>query len=49
MEKAFDFIAAPIVRIGAKHTPIPTNPFLEQNYLPSLEDVVKAAQTLMQY
>lgn len=48
-EEAFDFLAAPVVRIGAKQTPIPTNPVLEDNYLPSLQDILDAAEKLMQY
>lgn len=48
-EEAFDSLAAPIIRIGAKHMPIPTNPVLENYYLPSLEDVIQAAEKLMEY
>ena len=48
-ENYFDYLAAPILRIGSKHTPIPTNPVLEKNYLPSEEDVVQAAKRLMTY
>ncbi len=48
-EEGFDFMAAPIIRLGAKHTPVPTNPALEDAYLPSLKDVLTAAETLMHY
>lgn len=48
-EEAFDDIAAPIVRIGAKHTPVPMNPNLEKQYLPSIGEVMDAAQKLMEY
>lgn len=48
-EEAFDDLAAPIIRLGAKHTPVPMNPALEKAYLPSPEDVVAAAEKLMQY
>lgn len=48
-EEGFDDLAAPIIRIGAKHTPVPTNPILEDAYLPSLKDVVEAAEKLMEY
>lgn len=48
-EEGFDSIAAPIIRLGAKHMPIPTNPVLEESYLPSLQDVLEAAGKLMQY
>lgn len=48
-EEAFDDIAAPIIRIGSKHTPVPMNPALEKDYLPKIEDVVAAAEKLMRY
>ncbi len=48
-EKCFDDLAAPIVRIGSKHTPIPTNPILEGHYLPRLDDILDAARKLMKY
>lgn len=48
-EEAFDDIAAPIIRLGAKQTPVPMNPVLEKAYLPSVEDVIVAAEKLMRY
>ncbi|MBI4366791.1 MAG: alpha-ketoacid dehydrogenase subunit beta [Deltaproteobacteria bacterium] len=48
-EKVFGYLAAPPLRIGAKHTPAPVHPVLEKVFLPSLEDVVRAARQLMQY
>lgn len=48
-EECFDDLAAPIIRIGSKQTPIPMNPILEKAYLPSVEDVVVAAEKLMTY
>ncbi|MDO8518692.1 MAG: alpha-ketoacid dehydrogenase subunit beta [Deltaproteobacteria bacterium] len=48
-EEAFDDLAAPIIRLGAKHTPVPTNPVLEEAYLPSVADIVAAAEKLMEY
>ncbi|MBI2345432.1 MAG: alpha-ketoacid dehydrogenase subunit beta [Deltaproteobacteria bacterium] len=48
-EQAFGYLAAPPLRIGAKHTPPPVHPVLEKVYLPSLDGVVNAARSLMQY
>lgn len=48
-EEAFDFMAAPVVRIGSIHTPVPMNPILERAYLPSVRQVVDAAERLMEY
>jgi len=48
-EEAFDDLAAPIVRLGSKFTPVPMNPVLEKAYLPSVDDVCAAAVKLMTY
>lgn len=47
--EGFDSLAAPIIRIGAKPMPVPTNPDLEDFYWPALQDIVEAAERLMQY
>ncbi len=49
VEHGFDSLAAPVVRIGAKQMPIPTNPVLEDFYLPSLKDILDTAEKLMEY
>ncbi len=48
-EKAFDFLAAPPIRIGSKFCPIPQSPILEDAYLPNVQDVLEAARKLMEY
>ncbi len=48
-EKAFDSLQAPPVRIGAKETPVPVSPILEDAYLPSEQEVIEAARRLVQY
>lgn len=48
-EKAFDSLSAPPVRLGAKMTPVPVAPMLEDAYLPSEQDIVDAAKRLVQY
>lgn len=48
-EECFEHMAAPIIRLGAIHTPIPTNPVLEDHYLPSLQDILDGARSLMKY
>ncbi len=47
--EGFDSMAAPIIRIGSKYMPVPTNPLLEDFYLPSQKDIIEAAEKLMQY
>lgn len=48
-EKAFGYLAAPPVRLGAKHTPPPMHPVLERVFLPQLQDVVAACKHVMAY
>jgi len=46
-EEAFDYLDAPIVRIGAINTPVPFSKVLEEYYLPSVEDIKKAVKSVM--
>lgn len=46
-EKAFDYLDAPIVRVAAPFTPIPFSPPLEQEYLPSEENIIEAVKSVM--
>jgi pyruvate dehydrogenase E1 component beta subunit len=39
-EQAFDYLDAPIARIGAPFCPVPFSPPLEKVYLPNAEDIV---------
>ena len=41
----FDFLDAPVGRVGAKDVPIPFAPTLEDYVLPSVEDVVAAVKS----
>ena len=45
-DEAFDFLDAPVKRIGAPFTPVPFAPVLEQRYLPGKEDIVTAVRQL---
>ncbi|MBD0415720.1 alpha-ketoacid dehydrogenase subunit beta [Oryzicola mucosus] len=44
---AFDFLDAPIVRLGGAETPIPYNPELEKATVPQVPDILKAARDLV--
>jgi pyruvate dehydrogenase E1 component beta subunit len=46
-EKAFDYLDAPIVRVGAPFTPVPFSPPLEQEFIPSEEKIIQAAKKMM--
>jgi pyruvate dehydrogenase E1 component beta subunit len=46
---AFDFLDAPIVRLGGADTPIPYNPVLEKAAVPQEDDIVAAAQRLVHH
>jgi pyruvate dehydrogenase E1 component beta subunit len=43
---AFDFLDAPIVRLGGKECPIPYNPELEKAVVPQVPDILDAARNL---
>lgn len=42
MEKAFDYLDAPLVRVTQKETPMPYSKFLERETLPSKEKIIAA-------
>lgn len=46
-EKAFDYLDAPIVRVGAPFTPVPFSPALEQEFIPSEAKIIQAAKKMM--
>ncbi len=46
-DKAFGYLDAPVLRIGAKETPVPFSPNLEAAYLPSVDDIFEAVKSLM--
>lgn len=43
-EEAFDYLDAPVYRVGAEETPIPFNLNLEKEMLPQVKDIVDAAK-----
>ncbi|GAB4285213.1 MAG: alpha-ketoacid dehydrogenase subunit beta [Deferrisomatales bacterium] len=46
-EKAFDYLDAPILRVGAPFCPVPFSPPLEQEFVPSEAKIVQAVKTLV--
>ncbi|MCA0047182.1 alpha-ketoacid dehydrogenase subunit beta [Mesorhizobium sp. B283B1A] len=44
--EAFDYLDAPIVRLGGAETPIPYNPELEKATVPQVPDIISAARDL---
>jgi len=48
-EQAFENLDGPVVRVTAPDTPVPFSPPLEKAYLPQVEDVVAAIDTLSAY
>lgn len=48
-EKAFDYLDAPVKRIGALDVPTPYSPPLEENYLPNAQKVLAVARELLAY
>ena len=47
VEKAFDWLDAPIARIGALDTPMPYNDELERATIPSQDRIVDEVRALM--
>jgi len=48
-EEGFNYLDAPPVRISGFDTPVPYSPPMEEFYLPSVDDVVRAAKKLASY
>ena len=48
-ETAFEYLDAPIRIIGALDTPVPYSPPLEEEFLPSEEEIERAARELVRY
>jgi len=46
-EKAIDWLDAPILRVGARDTPMPYNDKLERLVIPSADDIVEAIRTVV--
>jgi len=49
MERAFEWLDAPVVRVAAPDTPIPYSPPLEDAFLPNTEKVLEKARWLAAY
>ena len=47
-DKGIYYLLGPIKRVGAKHTPIPFSPVLENFILPQTEDIVNAVKETME-
>lgn len=45
-EEMFDYLDAPVVRLGALDSPVPFAPVLEQAYLPNAQDIINAVRKL---
>ena len=48
-ELAFDYLDAPVARVTAPDTPVPYAPPLEEEFLPQISDVERAARELVNY
>ena len=46
VEKAFDYLDAPIRRICAPNTPVPFASIMENYYLPNAEDIINGVRQL---
>jgi pyruvate dehydrogenase E1 component beta subunit len=46
-EEAFDYLDAPIGRVGAPFSPVPFSPALEKIYVPNASKIVSEVKTLL--
>lgn len=46
-EELFDYLDAPVMRIGAKDVPIPFSPVLENYVLPQKDDIIEKVKTVL--
>ena len=46
-EHAFDYLDAPVARIGAPFSPVPFSPALEAHYVPNADRIVAEAKELL--
>ena len=46
-ELAFDYLDAPVGRVGAPFSPVPFSPALEKVYVPNAERIVTETRTLL--
>jgi pyruvate dehydrogenase E1 component beta subunit len=46
-ELAFDYLDAPVTRIGAPFSPVPFSPALEQHYIPNAKTIVQGVRDVM--
>jgi pyruvate/2-oxoglutarate/acetoin dehydrogenase E1 component len=47
MEASFDYLDAPITRVGCPDIPVPFSPSLEQMYMPNADKIVQAVDDIM--
>jgi pyruvate/2-oxoglutarate/acetoin dehydrogenase E1 component len=47
MERSFDYLDAPVMRVGAKNSIAPQSHVLEAEFLPTVADIVSAAQAIL--
>jgi pyruvate dehydrogenase E1 component beta subunit len=48
-EQAFGTLRAPIVRVGAPHTPVPAHPTIRRAFLPDAQGIADAVHAVMKY
>jgi len=46
-EELFDYLDAPVMRIGAKDVPIPFSPVMENFVLPQVTDIVEGVRKIL--
>lgn len=47
-EEAFDYLDAPVARVGAPFSPVPFSPALEKHYIPNAEKIATEARSVVE-
>jgi pyruvate dehydrogenase E1 component beta subunit len=48
-EQGFGYLKAPVVRVGAPHTPVPAHPTIRRAFLPDAQGIADAVHAVMKY
>jgi pyruvate/2-oxoglutarate/acetoin dehydrogenase E1 component len=48
-ERAFGSLKAPIIRVGAPHTPVPAHSTIRRAFLPNTQDISNAVHAVVKY
>jgi pyruvate dehydrogenase E1 component beta subunit len=48
-QEAFDYLKAPVIKVGSPNTPAPYSPPLEAEYIPGIPEIRKAIECILNH